>query len=432
MADLTTSATIDGFMAAANAAAARTAIGAGAGDALTASTLAQFAATTSAELAGVISNETGSGSLVFGTAPTISAPVITGIAVYDGARVNTANALGAFAIDVTKGLNTKTIAADQTFTFSGTPANTNQIFSLAVTNSDSSSHTLTIPSSFSEGQGAAITTVAIAASSKVTLTWRYDGSVYNIYGDPVLTTGTGAYVRATSPTLVTPALGTPSAIVLTNATAVPAGQVVGVIPIANLATGTPTGSKFIRDDGTLQTIAGGGDALTSNPLSQFAATTSLQLKGVISDETGSGALVFATSPTLVTPVLGTPASGNLSSCTADGTNAVGFLQVPQNSQSAAYTTVLADAGKHIYHPGADTTARTMTIDSNANVAYPVGTTLTFVNDTSAGVMTIAITSDTMILAGAGTTGSRTLAANGIATALKMTSTRWIINGTGLT
>lgn len=49
---------------------------------------------------------------------------------------------------------------------------------------------------------------------------------------------------------------------------------------------------------------GGGDAQTANPLSQFAATTSLQLKGVISDETGSGALVFANTPTLVTPVLG--------------------------------------------------------------------------------------------------------------------------------
>lgn len=47
-----------------------------------------------------------------------------------------------------------------------------------------------------------------------------------------------------------------------------------------------------------------GDALVANPLSQFAATTSLQLKGVISDETGSGALVFATSPTFVTPTLG--------------------------------------------------------------------------------------------------------------------------------
>ena len=58
----------------------------------------------------------------------------------------------------------------------------------------------------------------------------------------------------------------------------------------------------------------GGDALTTNPLSQFAATTSDQLRGVISDETGSGALVFANSPTLVTPALGTPSSGTLANC----------------------------------------------------------------------------------------------------------------------
>jgi hypothetical protein len=50
-------------------------------------------------------------------------------------------------------------------------------------------------------------------------------------------------------------------------------------------------------------------------LSQFAATTSAQLRGVISDETGTGAAVFATSPTLVTPILGTPTSGTLTNCT---------------------------------------------------------------------------------------------------------------------
>lgn len=106
--------------------------------------------------------------------------------------------------------------------------------------------------------------------------------------------------------------------------------------------------------------------------------------------------------------------------------------IRQNSQSAAYTTVLTDSGKHLLHPSADTTARTFTIDSNANVAYSIGTAITFVNQHSAGVITIAITSDTMRLAGAGTTGSRTLAADGIATALKITSTEWIISGTGLT
>lgn len=148
--------------------------------------------------------------------------------------------------------------------------------------------------------------------------------------------------------------------------------------------------------------------------------------------TGSGAVVLATSPTLVTPVLGTPSSGNLSSCTADGTNEVGFRHIPQNSNSAAYTLVLADAGKHIFHPSADTTARTFTIPANSAVTFPIGTAITFINQNGAGVVTIAITTDTMRLAGAGTTGSRTLAANGVATAVKVTSTEWMINGTGLT
>lgn len=199
--------------------------------------------------------------------------------------------------------------------------------------------------------------------------------------------------------------------------------------------------------------AGTGDALVANPLSQFAATTSAQLAGVLTNETGSGLAVFATTPTLTTPVLGVATATSINkwvltapttaaTLTAGGdsltytmpeiTASIGFRNVPQNSQSAAYTTVLTDAGKHIYHPSADTTARTFTIDSNANVAFPVGTVITIVNDCSAGVLTISITSDTLILAGAGTTGSRTLAACGIATAIKMTTTRWMINGTGLT
>jgi hypothetical protein len=105
--------------------------------------------------------------------------------------------------------------------------------------------------------------------------------------------------------------------------------------------------------------------------------------------------------------------------------------IPQNSQSAAYTLVLTDGEKHILHPSADTTARIFTIPANSSVAFPIGTAITFVNQNAGGVITIAITTDTMRIAGAGTTGSRTLAANGIATALKITSTEWIISGTGL-
>lgn len=66
---------------------------------------------------------------------------------------------------------------------------------------------------------------------------------------------------------------------------------------------------------TVVTISSGGDALTSNPLSQFAATTSSQLRGVLSDETGTGAAVFGTSPTLTTPNLGTPSAATLTNAT---------------------------------------------------------------------------------------------------------------------
>jgi len=138
-----------------------------------------------------------------------------------------------------------------------------------------------------------------------------------------------------------------------------------------------------------------------------------------------------TNKTLTSPILGTPSQGVLSSCTVDGTNSVGYLNIPQNSQSAAYTLVLADAGKHIFHPDTDANARTFTIPANGSVAYPIGTAITFINMTAA-VVTIAINTDTMYLSSAGTTGPRSLARYGSATAVKITATNWLISGSGLT
>jgi hypothetical protein len=181
-------------------------------------------------------------------------------------------------------------------------------------------------------------------------------------------------------------------------------------------------------------VASGGTGITSfgSGVATFLGTpSSANLATAVTDETGSGLLVFATSPTLVTPVLGTPTSGTLSTCTVDGTDAVGFRNTPVNSKSADYTLVLADSGKTIFHPAADNTARTFTIPANSSVAYAVGTVLTFVNLAAADV-TIAITTDTMYLAGDGTTGSRTLAEYGIASAVKLASTDWLISGNGLT
>jgi len=119
------------------------------------------------------------------------------------------------------------------------------------------------------------------------------------------------------------------------------------------------------------------------------------------------------------------------SVTLPTSGTLGYQNIPQNSQSTAYTTVAADAGYCIFHPSSDANARTFTIAANASVPYAIGTVIQFIN-MSANNVTIAINSDTMYLSGAGTTGSRTLAQYGVANAVKMTTTTWLITGSNLT
>ena len=146
--------------------------------------VATFLATpSSANLAAALTDETGSGANVFGTAPTISALTATGLFTHNGAEVVAPNAMGALAIDVTLLLNTKSISADSTFTFSAT-ATTNSFFSLHLTNTDTAGHAITIPSSYSMQRNTAITSFVIPASSQLWLTWRYDGSTYRLSGEP--------------------------------------------------------------------------------------------------------------------------------------------------------------------------------------------------------------------------------------------------------
>ena len=127
-------------------------------------------------------------------------------------------------------------------------------------------------------------------------------------------TGTGTkFVVDTSPTLVTPVLG--------------------------VATATSINGTTIPSTKTL--------VVTTDKLSTLAATTSAELAGVISDETGSGALVFATSPTLVTPILGTPTSATL-------TNATGL---PVSGITASTTTALGVGSVELGHATDTTIAR---------------------------------------------------------------------------
>lgn len=186
-----------------------------------------------------------------------------------------------------------------------------------------------------------------------------------------------------------------------------AGSVEGT---AVLSTGEVGGTKFLREDGdgtsSWQTIAGGGDALVANPLSQFAATTSAQFAGVISDETGTGAVVLATSPTLVTPVLGTPTSATL-------TNATGL---PLTGLVSDTTTALGIGSINLGHASDTTIARAsagnITVEGNA--IYRAGGTDVPVADGGTGRST-GTTAYALVATGTTATGAQQTLASGATT-----------------
>src|SRR3989338_4243735 len=176
-----------------------------------------------------------------------------------------------------------------------------------------------------------------------------------------------------------------------------------------------TVGQFLKTDGSgitsWATLSGGGDALVANPLSQFAATTSLQLLGVISDETGSGASVFATSPALVTPDLGTPSA-------LVGTNISGTAAslTAGNATAAVTATHLAGGlgGQIPYQSAAGTTAM-LANGSAGEVLQSNGTTL-------APSWVAAGTGD-MVLASIQTvTGAKTFGSAGAVSKLKIAGT----------
>ena len=138
-------------------------------------------------------------------------------------------------------------------------------------------------------------------------------------------TGSGALVFANTPTLVTPTLGVASATSINKLT-LTAPATSATLTLANgssLITSGGHSLTFTTTSTTNVTVPTTGTlATTSNKLSDFAATTSLELKNTISDETGSGALVFATSPDFTTSV--TTGSATFSVFNATATNVSAF------------------------------------------------------------------------------------------------------------
>ena len=438
----------------------------------------------SANLAAALTDETGTaGNVVFSTGPTLQGPVLVdsssalstngGIDISSGgiglvlgadnaaktrtnATTKVARCAGAHYTNATapvlayaqsNGVSTNTLLIGGGST-TNTGATSISFYTNGVSNTDLSGGTarlsidsagvvnitgsLTIATPLAIGQGGTGQTTASAAMDAL------EGAEATIASATTTDIGasTSNKVSITGTTTIT-SFGTKTAGVKRS------GRFTGALTLTHNAT-----SLILPGGANITTVA--GDRFEAVSLGSGNWVVYFYQKATV---TGSGSAVLATSPTLTTPTLGvaTVTSVNkwgftapTTACTLTSgvdnatytfpgqTATVGYMNIPQNSQSADYTLVLLDQGKHILHPSADVTGRTFTIPANASVPYAVGTELTFVNQNGAGSVSIAITTDTMRLAGAGTTGTRTLAANGIAKALKITTTEWIISGTGLT
>jgi hypothetical protein len=204
-------------------------------------------------------------------------------------------------------------------------------------------------------------------------------------------------------------------------------QVTGTLPIANGGTGS-TSTTYVglttNVTGTLP-VANGGTGITSlgSGVADFLGTpSSANLATAVTDETGSGALVFANSPTLVTPALGTPASGDLSNCTADGTNGVGTNNVSAvGTKTGSYTLQTADVGKYVQVGSGGS----ITIP---NATFSEGDAISIFNNTT-GSITITCSITTAYIAGVNTDkASMTLLTRGVATILFISGTLCVVSG----
>jgi hypothetical protein len=345
--------------------------------------VATFLATPSAaNLAAAVTEETGSGNLVFATSPTLVTPAL--------GTPSSATLTNATGLPLSTGV-TGLLPVANGGTGTATPA---------LVQGTNVTITGTWPNQTINAAGVGDLTGAVTSVGTVTSLGSFTSA--NLAGALTDETGSGAAVFANSPTLVTPALGTPSALVGTNITGTASGLTAGnVTTNANL-----TGAV---------TSVGNATSLGS--------FTSANLAAALTDETGSGANVFATSPTLVTPVLGTPTSGNLDNCTADGTNKVGYRNVPPSgTKTSSYTLVASDVGKFVELG----TGGSVVVPSGV---FAAGDVISIFNNTSGTIScTCSAVTDVYKAGTDADISSFSVTTRGVANILFITTTRAVVTG----
>jgi hypothetical protein len=169
-------------------------------------------------------------------------------------------------------------------------------------------------------------------------------------------------------------------------------------------------------------ISTGVSGLGTGVATFLSTPSSANLISAVTDETGTGALVFATSPTLVTPALGTPASGNLTNTTVNGTDPVGYRDLPAvGTKSSSYTLAVGDVGKYVQVASGGS----ITIP---NSTFAEGDVVVIANNHSAAI-TITCTITDAYIAGTDTDKATvSLATRGVCNILFLSGTRCIITG----